>query len=74
MSFPQLSSVETEGEGLSFAVPLVCLKQDFQDFQDEQDEEEKVWKTLMSIERRRNQEKRSVRPLMFIASEAGWPG
>ena len=31
----------------------------------------KVWKTLMSIERRRNKEKRSVRTLIVIASEAG---
>ena len=29
--------------------------------------EKKVWKTLMSIERRRNQEKRSVRPLIVIS-------
>ena len=36
--------------------------------------EKKVWKTLMSIERRCNKEKRSVRTLMFIASEAGGPG
>ena len=33
----------------------------------------KVWKTLMSIERRRNQEKRSVRTFIALASEAGWP-
>ena len=31
-------------------------------------------RTLMSIERGCNKEKRSVRTLMFIASEAGWPG
>ena len=43
-----------------------CLKQDFQDLQDGQDEEEKVWKTLMSIERRSNKEKRSVRTLISI--------
>ena len=34
---------------------------------------EKVWKTLMSIERRRNKEKRSVRTLMSLLSEAGYP-
>ena len=40
----------------------------------------KVWKTLMSIARRRNKEKRSVRTLMALMSEAGfsgfsgWPG
>ena len=37
-----------------------------QDGQDEQDEEAKVWKTLMSIERRGNTEKRSVRTLIAI--------
>ena len=42
------------------------LKQDGQDFQDAQDEGEKVWKTLMSIARRRNKEKRSVRTLIAI--------
>ena len=42
------------------------LKQDGQDGQDGQDEGEKVWKTLMSIERRRNKEKRSVRTLISI--------
>ena len=33
-----------------------------------------VQRTLMAIERRRNTEKRSVRTLMSLASEAGWPG
>ena len=31
----------------------------------------KVWKTFMSIARRHNKEKRSVRTLIVIASEAG---
>ena len=51
--------------------PLIAierLKQDGQDYQDGQDEEAKVWKTLMSIARTRNQEKRSVRTLIVIAT------
>ena len=36
-------------------------------YQDGQDESAKVWKTLMSIERRCNKEKRSVRTLIAIA-------
>ena len=36
--------------------------------------EKKVWKTLMSIERRRNKQKRSDRTLIAITSEAGWTG
>ena len=43
-----------------------CLKQDLQDGQDAQDEEAKVW--------RDNKQKRSVRTLIAITSEAGWPG
>ena len=55
------------------------LKQDGQDGQDLQDRAaqecgEKVWKTFMSIARRRNMQKRSERTLIVIASEAGWPG
>ena len=58
-----------------------CLNQDLQDSQDEQDFQDetqlhgaKVWKPLMSIERRRNMQKRSDRTLIVIASEAGFPG
>ena len=48
-----------------------CLKQDFQDGQDGQDRAaqeygRKVWKTLMSIERRHNKEKRSFRSLISL--------
>ena len=56
-------------KGLSAAIRKTCafrLKQDGQDYQDGQDESAKVWKTLMSIARRSNQEKRSVRTLIAI--------
>ena len=52
-----------------------CLKQDGQDEQDGQDRAaqecgEKVWKTFMSIERRRNTEKRSDRTFMSIEPQS----